>query len=338
MLAAIYTILIFGVIIFIHELGHFLTAKLFKVTIKEFSLGMGPAIYKYRAPKVLYSLRLLPIGGYVAMEGEDAESDDENAFSKKPVWQRMIIVVAGALMNLILGLGIMIGIYSTQPVYNSATVAQFMDGATTEASGLKVGDKIVEMNKTNILTDRDIIFEIMRDADGIIDMKVVRDGKRITLPAVEFGVEGAGSQRSINIDFKVLGVKRNFLTAIDYSFKNTISLARNSWVSIGDLFTGKVGFNDLSGPVGVGKVVGEASGMGFKSILMLISFITISIGMFNLLPFPALDGGRFVFLIIESIRRKPINPKIEAYVNAGGLVLLLGLMVIVTFKDIIKLF
>lgn len=337
-MSIIYTILIFGLIIFIHELGHFIVAKLSGVTIHEFSLGMGPAIYKYKGPKVTYSLRLLPIGGYVAMEGEDAESDDENAFSKKPIWKRMLVVVAGAFMNLLLGFGIMVGIYSSQPVYNSSTVANFMDNATTQASGLRVGDKIVEMNKTNILVDRDIIFEILRDPDGVVDMKVVRDGKKINLPDVKFDITGEGNNKKLNIDFKVLGVERTFLSAIEYSFKNTVSLARNSWASIADLLTGKLGINDLSGPVGVGKVVNQASGQGLMSMLQLIAFITISIGMFNLLPFPALDGGRFVFLIIEVIRKKPINPKIEGYVNGVGLVLLLGLMLIVTLKDIIKLF
>ncbi len=337
-MSIIYTILIFGLIIFIHELGHFIVARLSGVTIHEFSLGMGPAIYKFKGPKVTYSLRLLPIGGYVSMEGEDAESEDENAFNKKAIWKRMLIVVAGACMNLILGLAIITSIYATKPIYNSATVAEFMPNATTQASGLQVGDKIVKMNKTTVMIDQDVIFEALRDNDGIIDMKVIRDGKKINLPKVKFDITGEGTKKSINIDFKVKGVKRTFFTAISYSFKNTVSLARNSWAGIGDLVTGKLGLNDLSGPVGVGQVVDQASSQGFKSIMLLTAFISISIGMFNLLPFPALDGGRFVFLVIETIIRKQINRKIEGYVNGIGLVLLLGLMLVVTFKDIIKLF
>lgn len=337
-MSIIYTILIFGIIILIHELGHFIVAKLCGVTIHEFSLGMGPAIYKYKGPKVTYSFRLLPIGGYVAMEGEDQESDDENAFNKKPIWNRMLIIVAGAFMNLLLGFSIMLCISASQPLYNSTTVAKFMDNATTQASGLQVGDKIVKMNKIKILTDSDIIFELIRDDDGIIDMTVIRDGKKTNLQDVKFNVTGEGTNKKIKIDFNVLGVKRTFISAIDTSFKNTISLARNSWASIGDLLSGKLGINDLSGPVGVGQVVNQASGRGFMSMLELVSFITISIGMFNLLPFPALDGGRFVFLIIEAIIRKPINRKVEGYVNGAGLILLLGLMIVVTFKDIIKLF
>lgn len=334
----IYTILIFGVIIFIHELGHFIVAKLSKVTIHEFSLGMGPAIFKKTHKNTLYAIRLFPIGGYVAMEGEDSESDDENAFPKKPIWKRMLIIIAGALMNLILGFAIMLGVYSTQPVYNSATIAEFTDKAVSQSSGLKTGDKIVEMNKTNIWVDRDIVFEIMRDPDGIMDMKVMRDGKKVKLKDVKFDVSGTGSERNLNIDFKVMGVKRNPITAISYAFKNACSLARNSWCSIGDLVQGKISVNDLSGPVGVGKVVTEASGQGLKTVLLMAAFISISIGMFNLLPLPALDGGRFVFLIIEAIRRKPINPKIENRINTIGLALFLVLMVLITAKDIFKLF
>ncbi|MEG0895691.1 MAG: M50 family metallopeptidase [Oscillospiraceae bacterium] len=331
----LYTILIFGVIITIHEFGHFIVAKLCKMKILEFSIGFGPKIYK---SKGVFTLRLLPIGGYVALEGEDEDSQDENSFSKKPVWQRMLVIVAGATMNLILGFIIMLGIYSSQPVYNSSTVAEFTQNATTQATGLMVGDKIVKVNKTTILNDRDIVFELFREDDGIVDMKVVRDGKKIDLKGVKFDVSGEGENRTINFDFKVVGVKRNVFTALDYTVKNTVSLARNSWVSIADLFTGTVKFSDLSGPVGVGKVVNQAQKVGIESVLMIAAFISISIGMFNLLPFPALDGGKLVLLVIELITKKAIPKKVEAIINAVGLLLLLGLMVAVTFKDIFFLF
>ncbi|WMJ23640.1 M50 family metallopeptidase [Paludicola sp. MB14-C6] len=334
----IYTILIFGIIIFIHELGHFLAARWSGVTIYEFALGMGPAIYKHKGKKTTYSLRLLPIGGYVSMAGEDEECEDENALNRKPIWKRMIIVIAGAFMNLVLGLAIMLSLYATQPIYNSTTVAQFLPNATTQATGLKVGDKIVKINKTTIFSDKDIINEVFRDSDGVVAVKVLREGKKVALPAVKFDKTGEGTKKNINIDFKVKGIKRTVFSAVDQSFKNTLSLARNSWLSVADLVTGKLDIQDLSGPVGVGQVVGQASSQGFKSLLFITAFITISIGMFNLLPFPALDGGRFIFLTIEAIRRKPINPKIEGYVNGAGLVLLLGLMVVVTLKDILGLF
>lgn len=354
-MSIIYTILIFGIIIFIHELGHFIVAKLSKITVYEFSLGMGPTIFKYQSKKrqkddiveidgedintsTKYSLRLLPIGGYVAMGEDDELTDNKNSFNSKPIWKRMAVILAGAAMNLLLGFIIMLCIYSTQPVYNSATVAEFMPDATTQASGLQVGDKIVKMNKTTVFNDRDIVFEMMRDPDSLIDVKVLRDGEKVLLPQVKFNTKGEGASRELIIDFKVVGVKRTVFSAIDYTFRNTVSLARNSWSSIGDLFTGTVKVSDLSGPVGVGQVVDQATGIGFEAVMLLAAFITISVGMFNLLPFPALDGGRFVLLILEAIRKKPINRKVETAINGIGLMLLFGLMILVTFKDIVKLF
>lgn len=337
-MSIIYTILMFGVIIFIHELGHFTVARLSGVTIHEFSLGMGPAIFKRKRKDTTYAIRLFPIGGYVSMEGEDAESDDENAFNKKPILKKMAIVLAGAFMNLLLGLVIMTVFYSTKPAFNSTTVAEFAPKATTQETGLQSGDKILKMNKTNVISDQDIVSAVARDPDGIIDIRVLRDGKKIELKDVKFDVSGSGAEKTVNFDFSVMPVQKTPLSLISYSFRSTVSNAKNSWASIGDLFTGKLGVKDLSGPVGVGKVVGQVSNQGLINLLKMTAFISISIGMFNLLPFPALDGGRFVFLIIEAIRRKPVNPKIEGYVNGAGLILLLGLMVFVTFKDILGLF
>lgn len=337
-MSVIYTILIFGVIIFIHELGHFVVARLCKVTVQEFSMGMGPAIFKKQGKQTRYCVRLLPIGGFVAFEDEVEGVVDPNSFNSKPIWKRLLVLFAGAFMNLLLGFVIMLCIYAQQPVYNSPIVAKFLPNSTTQATGLQVKDEIIKMNKTTILNDRDIIFEIMRDDDGIVDLIVKRDGAKVSLPNVKFDTVGTGMDKTINIDFNVLGVERTALTAIDYTFRNTVSLARNSWTSIADLFTGSVKVSDLSGPVGVGQVVDQAKDIGFEAVFMLAALITISVGMFNILPFPALDGGRIVLLLLEAIRKKPINPKIEAAINGVGMVLLLGLMIFVTFKDIVKLF
>lgn len=337
-MSIIYTILIFAVIIFIHELGHFTVAKLCKVRVNEFSLGMGPTILKKQGKTTLYSLRLLPIGGYVSLEGEDDDSDDPNSFVNQSKLKRTAILIAGAVMNLVLGFVIMLCINAAQPVYNSATVARFLPNATTEATGLEVGDRIVKMNKTTILNDKDIIFEILRDSDAKVDMQVIRNGKRISLEGVQFDVIGESVNKEIRIDFNVLGVKRTFFSAFDYTFKNTVSLARNSWVSIGDMLSGKININELSGPVGVGQVVDEATGIGASAVFMLAAFITISVGMFNLLPFPALDGGRIILLLVEAIRKKPISRKVENAINGIGFILLMGLTIFITFKDIIKLF
>ena len=334
----IYTILIFGLIIFIHELGHFIVARLCKVKVNEFSLGMGPAILKIQPKDTLYALRLLPIGGYVAMEGELDDSEDANSFAKKSVIKRIAICAAGATMNLLLGFLIIAFTLVGASQYNSTTVAQFKDDASTSQTGLQEGDKIVKMNNTTIFTDKDIVFEIMRDTDGVIDMEVMRDSQRVELANVEFTVSGEGAQKQIYLDFMVNPEKASFFGGIGRAVRETISLARNSWASIGDLVTGKIKIMELSGPVGVGQVVGQAAAVGFKSVLSIAAFISISIGMFNLLPFPALDGGRIVVYIIEAIRRKPLPQKVEGYINATGLILLFGLMIVITFKDIIGLF
>ncbi|MFZ2538091.1 MAG: M50 family metallopeptidase [Oscillospiraceae bacterium] len=337
-MAILYTIIIFGLIIFIHELGHFIVAKLCKVTVKEFSLGMGPALIKFKPKETLYALRLFPIGGYVAMEGEMDASEDENSFSKKSVSKRIAICVAGAVMNLILGFSIIAFSLIGVKHYNSTTVAQFKADASTSQTGLAVGDKIVKINKTAIFTDKDIVFEIMRDTDGLVNMQVMRNGEKVKLPEVKFTVSGEGETKKIYLDFMVKAQDPSFFGGVGRAFKETVSLARNSWASIGDLVSGKINLMELSGPVGVGQVVGQAAKMGFKSLLSIAAFISISIGMFNLLPFPALDGGRIVFFIIEAIRRKPISQKYEGYINGAGLILLFGLMIVITCKDIFSLF
>lgn len=333
------TILIFGLIIFIHEFGHFITARMTGVKVNEFALGMGPAILKKQGKKTLYTLRLLPIGGYCAMEGEDEESEDENSFRHKSVPKRVLICAAGALMNIILGFVLTLVTFIGVPSYSSSTVAVFnSEDALSAQSGLMVGDTIKKVNSTTIFTANDIVFELLRDNDGVVSMDVVRDGKNVKLDAVKFEVSGEGTEKNLNLDFKVKAEKASFFGAVGQTWGSTVSLVRNTWVSVGDLLTGHIGISELSGPVGVGEVVGQAAAIGWRSLVNIAAFISISIGIFNLLPFPALDGGRIIFLLIEAIRRKPINPKVEMWVNTAGLILLFALMIVVTFKDIVGLF
>lgn len=337
-MSIIYTILIFGAIIFIHELGHFIVAKLCNVKIREFALGMGPTIAKIRGKETLYSLRLFPIGGYVSMEGENEESEDERAFNKKSSLKKIAICSAGAIMNLVLGFVIILCTLIGDKVFTTTTIAKFKEDAISPKTGLMVNDTIVKMNGSRVYTDRDVVFEALRDDDGIITMTVKRDGEKVELPDVAFKVEGEGEKRSIYLDFVVYGEKPTVLNTVSYAFKSTFSLARNSWKSVIELFTGKVSLMDLSGPVGVGKVVGEAAKFGAESLFNLMAFISISVGMFNLIPFPALDGGQIVIFAAEGITRKKISETVKGYINLVGLILLFGLMIVVTAKDIITLF
>ncbi|MDR2932204.1 MAG: site-2 protease family protein [Oscillospiraceae bacterium] len=332
-------ILVFGLLIFIHELGHFLTAKWSGMKVNEFALGMGPTLFSFSKGETKYALRLFPIGGFVAVEGENEDSGDKRAFGNVHVAKRVIFVIAGAVMNITLGL-VILGILSAQQSsFGSTQIAAFNEGAASNQQ-LKIDDKIIKIDGHRVRTDKDIIYEFMRARDGQLSMVVERDGAQIPLD-VQFQMEEAddGSGVSfINIDFRVYGVPKTFGGVIQNTFNWTATVVKQVWGSLVDLVTGRFGFNQLSGPVGVTEAIGKASSAGFDSLLLFVAYITVNLGVFNLLPIPALDGGRLIFLIIEIIRRKPINPKYENIVNATGFVLLIGLMICVTFNDVLKIF
>ncbi len=336
-------ILFFGLLISIHELGHFTFAKLFKVKVNEFALGMGPAIFKKKKGETTYALRLLPIGGYVSMEGEDEESADENAFNRKKVWQKIIIVAAGAIMNLILGVVIVATCLAMDDLVGTTEILQFEENAISQQTGLQAGDQLLEIDGHKVFSDMDISFLMTRSDDGVFDMTVRRDGKKVELEDVTFKTQKQDGYTLISYDFVILGKETTFLNVISTAVKQTVSIARLVWLSLFDLVTGKFGLADLSGPVGTVNILADVTSSAVESkanlisALTLMSFVSINIGIFNLLPLPALDGGRLFFLIIEGIRRKPINPKYEGYVHGAGLALLLLLMVVVTFNDIINL-
>lgn len=336
-------ILFFGLLISIHELGHFTFAKLFKVKVNEFALGMGPAIFKKKKGETTYALRLLPIGGYVSMEGEDEESTDENAFNRKKVWQKIIIVAAGAIMNLILGVVIVATCLSMEDLIGTNQIHSFEENAVSQQSGLEVGDQILEINGHRVFSDMDISFLMTRSEDGIYDMTVRRNGEKVELSDVKFETTVEQGYTLIKYDFIIRGVEPNFFNVVTNAFKQTASIGRLVWLSLFDLVTGKFGLSDLSGPVGTVNILADITSSAVESranlisALTLMAFVSINIGIFNLLPLPALDGGRLFFLAVEGIRRKPINPKYEGYVHGAGLVLLLLLMVVVTFNDILNL-
>ncbi len=331
------TVVIFGLIIFIHELGHFLTAKWTKIKVNEFALGMGPALFSFTRGETKYALRLFPIGGFVNMEGENENSDDESAFGRRPVWCRIIVVVAGAIMNLILGFIIVLIITANQPAIASTTIAAF-DSEATSNSLLQENDEILKINGSPIRIDYDIIFSLVRDTDGKADFVVRRDGEIVNLSQVPFPVQkGADGGQTIRLDFKVYPVEKNILAVTRQAFFYSVTIGRVVWISLLDLVTGKFGVQQLSGPVGVSQAIGQASSIGWESVFSLAAFITINVGIFNLLPLPALDGGRLLFLLIEVVRRKPINPKYEGFVHTAGFVLLILLMIVVTFNDIMRL-
>ena len=327
----------------IHELGHYLFARLFDVAINEFAVGMGPKLISRVSKKtgIRYSLRLIPFGGYVSMVGEDDDSSDERAFCNKATWKRMIITVAGAAMNLLLGLVLMTGYVGTYPMYGTTTLADLEGSVLVEHA--KVGDEIVEIGGHNVYTANDVIYEIFRLGVEPVDVVLRRDGKEITVKDVQFPVTKENGIAAGMYDFKIYGKEKSFAEMLKQSVCQCRLSCKMVYESLWDLATGRYGMESVSGPIGTGEVIGDALEQDRKdenshSLLYLCSIITINLGLFNLLPIPALDGGRLFFQFIELIRRKPINRKYEGYIHAAGMMILLLFMVIITFKDIVKLF
>lgn len=327
--------------ILVHELGHFLTARLFNTTVNEFAIGMGPKLISKRSKKsgILYSLRAFPIGGFVSMAGEDEESDDVNALNRKPVWQRMVITAAGAAMNLIIGFILMTVVVITSTSIGGTTILRFAeDNALSEQSGLMIGDEIVKVGSTRVHIASELAYEIMRNGVEPLDITVRRDGEIVEIKDVQFPTIIEQGVKFGMTDFIVLAEEKTVGNVIEQSFYRSVSTVKMIWQSLIDLITGRYGLEQMSGPVGVTAVVSEAAKSSFTDYLYLVVVITINLGIFNLLPLPALDGGRLIFQIIELIRRRPVKPEFEGYVHFVGIVLLMLLMVVITFKDVMNLF
>ncbi len=334
------TILVFGLLILSHEAGHFFTAIWAGIKVHEFAIGMGPALFKKDFKRCRFSIRAFPIGGYVQMEGEDGDSDDENSFSKKPKWKRFLVLVMGATMNILMGFILICCINASISHYPTTTVARFNDQAISSSYGLREDDKIISIDGYKIFSYMDISYALTRNGKAEdFDLVVRRDGRDVSLKDVHFPkIEDEDYGSFYDTDFKVYGEKRNVLTVFRYSFGYTLSVSRSIYSFIGSLFTMKADMNQVSGPIGTASAIGKSASIGLSSLLLMIAMISINLGVMNLLPFPALDGGRILMLLIEAVRGKPLNPKFETILNGIGLVLLMGLMIIVSLKDIIKLF
>lgn len=334
-----WAVLVLGFLIFIHEFGHFITARIFKVKINEFSLGMGPRLVWYDSKKsgIRYSLAMLPIGGFVAMEGESEESDDPNSFDKKPAWQRLIISLAGPVTNILVGF-IATVILTAFVEVGGTTVTGFPeraeDIASSEDSGLMVGDEVISINGKRVKYVDELAYAIMRFGNEPCDLVVLRGGERVDLPDVVFPSAESSNQIFGIRDFNVNGVEKNPLMFIDYSVRKTFLLVRMCVESLFDLITGRFSVEAVSGPVGISEAIGEAARTDIFNLIYLAGFISVNLGVMNLLPIPALDGGRSLVLTAEIITKKRIPPKIENRINAVALVLLLGLSLLVMFKDI----
>lgn len=329
-------ILFFELIILVHEGGHFFAAKMMKVKVNEFSIGMGPKLFQFQKGDTKFTLRLILFGGYCAMEGEDSESDDKNSFANKKVIQRVFVVVAGAVMNLILGVLIILGMVCSQELVGTPVVADFDKDAVSNAY-LEQNDRILAIDGMRVYTTTDITTGFSRSADGEVEFLIKRDGKTKTVNA-KFNTQKIDGKNYIDMDFYLYGVEKTVPNVLRETGRQFMSFCRMIFLSLHDLIVGRYGLSDMSGPVGTVSVVSGAVKMSLTSTFRILAFLTINIGLFNLFPFPALDGWKLFILLYEGIFKKKLPQKFEWMINAVGLAVLLGLMCLVTFSDITKLF
>ncbi len=338
--------------IFIHEFGHYITARMFKVTIEEFSIGMGPRLFSWVSKKtgIRYSVALLPIGGFVSMPGENGEyngdganpdedkyADDPNTFGKKPAWQRFIITAAGASVNIITGFLFMI-LFTAMVNIGGTEIGAFPDDPrVTSSEKLAVGDEILEIDGKRVKISDEVTYEIMRKGDEPLDILVKRNGEKILIEDVQFPTDEVQGQKFGQRDFGLKVIDKDFGSVMRFSFRKSMLTVRMCWESIYDLVTGRYTFAAVSGPVGISSAIGSAAKEGFTSLLYIVVLISINLGIMNLLPIPALDGGRIFTILIEMISGKKLPAKVEGMINMIGLSLLLGFSFIVLIKDIFQL-
>ncbi len=366
LLTAVASVLTFGVVIFVHELGHFLAARRCGIRVEEFSIGMGPPLWHWERNGTKYSVRLLPIGGYNLMTEteEDGPYDGEEdgapprprpprpprqgiwpvvaagqPVSEASVGQRFFVFAAGALMNFALGFGILLVFLARQNAITSKIIYSFTDNAVSRQTGLAVNDEILKVNGRYCFVAEDVLYELQRAENYTADFTVLRDGKVTELPNVRFGTtQNADGATSMVLEFTVYGIAKTPRSLLRGAGNYFLYYARVIIRSFVDLLRGRVSLNDLSGPVGIVSAIGQAVQYGLDDLLQLAALITINLGIFNLLPFPALDGGRLLFLVIEKLAGRPVPQNIQMAVNAAGMALLMMLMVFTTFQDFTRLF
>ena len=351
-MSILFAILLFSFLIFIHEFGHFIAAKLSGVQVNEFSMFMGPAIFKKQRGETLYSLRCIPIGGYCAMEGEDADTDSPRSFRKAAWWKRLIILVAGAALNFLVGVLIMVIVFLPTKQFITPVVSSFESWSTVQgAEGLQVGDKFLEVDGEKIYNQSNVSLILTLNPGDVHDLVVERNGEKVVLNDFEMlrhEIQNEDGTTSLMYGFSFTLEKATLGSKLQYAWSSCMDTVRSVRLSLQMLFSGRVGLMDVSGPVGIVQIMSNtaqasASALdAFMNMLYFGGFIAINLAVMNMLPLPALDGGRVVGLLlttaVEKVTKKKIDPKYEGYLHGAGMILLLILMAVIMFKDIFVLF
>ena len=340
MKTALLAILLFCVMIFPHELGHFIAARRMGVKVIEFSFGMGPAIWKKQGAETLYSIRLLPVGGYCAMEGEDEASSEPRAFANKKPWQKIVVLSAGSIMNIICAILIMALIIGSMG-FTTTVLGEVAADMPAEAAGMMPGDKIIEIDGTAIEQWTDVSKAIQASGGEAMEVTFERDKevKSVTMtPQLTEGTDAQGNP----VQSYVLGVtckiSHNPFMALVDGAQSTWNMVKMMFSALGQLFSGQAGVDELSGPVGMINMVSQTEEYGFWYYGFLTALICVNLAIINMLPLPALDGGRILFVIYTMITGKTVSEKVEGTVHMVGMALLLALMVFVTMNDITRIF
>lgn len=326
-------LVVFGIMIGVHEAGHLLAAKLSNVYVHEFSIGMGPKIFSYQGKETKYSLRLLPIGGFCNIEGETGESENKRAFCNAKLLNRLFILASGAIMNLLLGFIVLLLFYAPQKQVATPVVRSVVENTYASEVGIKPGDKIIKMGNSKINIYPDLKFFFFQNKGKDFDMVIERNGKQIVYE--DFSPYEEDGNYYIGID--VAPKENTIFTTIKNAFYMEIFMGKLVLFSLKELIVGNVSIKDASGPVGIVNEIGNAAKSGWTDLLYIIALVTINLGLFNLLPIPALDGGRILFLLLSIVIRRKIPEKYENAFHATGMILLLLLMAFITVNDVFKL-